>query len=708
MRKSLSRRQKIVYRFFLSIGCPSLILGYLAFRGIQNDQALLEKERRIEHHQLVQRITESVEDSIKDIESIFLPLIIHTPMPPTPSFIDSIRRIILQVPLIETVFYFTEENGIMFPETNLLYHTRESLYNPDSSFQTSQTHAKIKRGQQFEFEQEKFDEALKQYRQVFSGSTNKRLKGDILNHIARVQKKSGNYWDAIQTYQKIVREYKSHLSLSGLPLSLAAGLELGSLHIASGDTIEALESYLDSYQELVNGNWILNRSQYFFFSQRIQEQMDQILAYLTGNYRFVDQNMRYLELKRKGDELQRVTERLTFFQDHFFEYLKSRIPENSHDSLSVWKRFDLEKDIQKYFVSIYAQQVINSYRGLLLDQNHMREKLIPQAIHNTIPSEQTGWIIRGMDGQILLTSGHDDFGPLTVQVNFIDNFPPWILELYQSDTSLFKTFLFSRRSIYFYMFLFIGGILIFGLILSIRSVTHELELARMKSDFVSTISHEFKSPLTSIRQISEMLQNDRLPSKKRRHEYYDVLVNQSERLSLLIDNILDISKLEEGKRKFHFEPVDIEILLKDVVATIHHRTHHEGFSIQMKIEEHLPTIKIDKSAIIQAITNILDNAVKFSGKKKEVILRAFKEVPYITISVQDFGVGMKAEDMDKIFERFYRGGDELTRIVKGSGLGLTIVKQIIEAHHGTIQVKSVLNKGSTFKIKLPINNPIQH
>jgi signal transduction histidine kinase len=120
------------------------------------------------------------------------------------------------------------------------------------------------------------------------------------------------------------------------------------------------------------------------------------------------------------------------------------------------------------------------------------------------------------------------------------------------------------------------------------------------------------------------------------------------------------------------------------------------------METPLPAIEIDKSAITQAVSNILDNAIKFSGERKEIFLRAFAEAQHMNIAVQDFGVGMKTEDIDKIFERFYRGGDELTRTVKGSGLGLTIVKQIVEAHHGSVYVDSKPGEGCTFTIRLPI------
>jgi len=232
-------------------------------------------------------------------------------------------------------------------------------------------------------------------------------------------------------------------------------------------------------------------------------------------------------------------------------------------------------------------------------------------------------------------------------------------------------------------------------------VTHELELAKMKSDFVSAISHEFKSPLTSIRQLAEMLQTGRVPSEERRQKYYDTLLEQSERLSLLTDNVLNFAKMEEGRKEFEFEKTDISALLKEVVPVVQDRVSHEDFEIQLKIENSLPSIMADSTAISQSITNLIDNAIKFSGKAKKIVVKSFTEDQYLVISVQDFGIGIKKEELGKVFDRFYRVGHELTRTVKGSGLGLTLVKQIVEAHQGKVHVESEPGQGSTFSIKLP-------
>jgi signal transduction histidine kinase len=224
----------------------------------------------------------------------------------------------------------------------------------------------------------------------------------------------------------------------------------------------------------------------------------------------------------------------------------------------------------------------------------------------------------------------------------------------------------------------------------------------MKSDFVSTISHEFRSPLTSIRQLAEMLQTGRVPSEERRQKYYDVLLEQSERLSLLTENILNFAKIEEGRREFVFEKTDIKSLLEDLVSSVQERVRHEGFTVQLEMEDSLPPIMADRNAMTQAIHNLIDNAIKYSGKVKKVVVKSYTQDQNLVIAVQDFGIGIKKEERDKIFDRFYRGGDKLTGTVKGSGLGLTLVKLIIDAHHGSVHLESEPGQGSTFSVKLPL------
>jgi two-component system phosphate regulon sensor histidine kinase PhoR len=149
--------------------------------------------------------------------------------------------------------------------------------------------------------------------------------------------------------------------------------------------------------------------------------------------------------------------------------------------------------------------------------------------------------------------------------------------------------------------------------------------------------------------------------------------------------------------------MDIGSLLQQIVSVIQDQVHHKDFVIQLEIEKPLPAIKTDRESMTQAITNLIDNAVKYSGDSRNIIVRAYAEDQYLIFTVKDFGIGIRKEEIDKVFERFYRGGNELTRTVKGSGLGLTLVKQIVEAHHGKIEVESEVGNGSTFTVRIPLD-----
>jgi signal transduction histidine kinase len=193
-----------------------------------------------------------------------------------------------------------------------------------------------------------------------------------------------------------------------------------------------------------------------------------------------------------------------------------------------------------------------------------------------------------------------------------------------------------------------------------------------------------------------------VPSEERRQQYYDVLLEQSERLALLTDNILSLAKIEEGRAEFAFETTDVSALLTKVVSSFQERVRHEGFDIELKVQGPIPLVAVDRTALSQAITNLIDNAIKYSGDSRKVVVGVSVEGQSLAIAVRDFGVGIKKEDIDRVFERFFRGGDELTRTVKGSGLGLTLVKEIVEAHRGRVQVESEPGKGSVFSILLPL------
>lgn len=706
MEISIPKRKRIPLLFFLGIGIPCLVLGYLAFRGIQNDQALLEKERLNEHRKILELVTKSVEENILKAEQTFLYIITEHQEIDQPDLIRSMDSLKNLNPLVEEVFFSNNSGEIHLPIAKLLFLPSGSTQSSSASSRIPASVRKVRPGQQLEFQQKNYLKALASYQKEFERVSDPQMKGELLSAIARVQKKSTLFRDAEKTYEVVARDYSHIQTAAGVPLGLAARLELCSLSIVMDDTVTAIKKFLNLYKDLLDREWTLDKAQYDFFSQHIKETIDDIFSQVPLAAPLQSYQNAFTLLRAEENNQRKITQRLLTFQENAAADLKAKVPLNPEELLSSARRFTLESGEQTYLVSLLNQYTgngshVNEIRGLLLNADYLRDNLLRQVLQSNIYSGKTGWIVKGRDDKTILKSEKSPSGSITARTNFEGGFPPWFVELYQQDPDLFETF-FSRRGIYFYMFFLLAGILIFGLTLTIRTVAHELELSKMKSDFVSTISHEFKSPLSSIRQLAEMLQSGRVPSEERRQQYYNVLVEQSERLSLLIDNILDFAKIEEGRKEFNFEIVDIGPLLLEIVSTIQDSIRHKDFVINVEIEKNLPSINVDISAITQTVTNLIDNAIKYSGEAKNILVRAFAENQYLIITVKDFGIGIRKEEIDKVFERFYRGGDALTRTVKGSGLGLTLVKQIVEVHHGNVNVESEPGQGSTFSIRLPL------
>jgi signal transduction histidine kinase len=699
METSLLRRRKILLHFFLGIGLPSLLLGYLAFRGIQNDIALLEKERLNEHNKIAQQIAESVSAKISAVEGAFLDSIANLETPPWDSVVlRSLEQLKGEQLLVEEIFFFENAERIQLPLAKLLFLAGGST----ESLPAQPLPSALLDGQQYEFQQKRYQEALSCYQQVFAQGSNDLVKTEALQAIARVQKKSNLFTDAIKSYKAIAQDYGDLRMGNGMPSGLVAQLELGDLFRAIDDTGSAVETFIRLYRELIQGRWTLEKSQYELFTQQIEEAVAELFSHDEA---MLSHRSLFTTLKSEQERQKGITERLLTFQENAAPNLLARVPRKMENTGKVLRRYTLDIGGYTYLVSLLGGRVGNGKQvagmwGLLFNSDQIKSHLLQPVIRQQVSPENIRWILRDRDGGEILTSDSSARAPMTARINFVGNFPPWSLEFYQPNPPLLETLLTSRRGIYLYMFILLAGILIFGLTLTIRIVSHEIELGKMKSDFVSTVSHEFKSPLTSIRQLSEMLQTGRVPSEERRQRYYDVLLQQSERLSLLIDNILDFAKMEEGKKEFEFQTVAMGPLLEELVSTIQQQVRHEGFTVEAEFDKSLPSIQADRAAIIQAITNLIDNGIKYSARAKKLCVRGFTDKQYLIIAVQDFGVGIRPEEIDKVFERFYRGGDELTRTVKGSGLGLTLVKQIVQAHHGTVQVESEPGRGSTFSIRL--------
>ena len=240
--------------------------------------------------------------------------------------------------------------------------------------------------------------------------------------------------------------------------------------------------------------------------------------------------------------------------------------------------------------------------------------------------------------------------------------------------------------------------------LTYRSVTRELALAKLKSDFVSNVSHELRTPLALIRLYAETLELGRIANPGKQHEYYEIIRKESERLSALINNILDFSRIEAGKKEYTFRETDVADLVRSTLESYRFEIEQNGFKFEQKIDNNLPPLRVDREAIARSLLNLVNNAVKYSSKEKYLGVHLYRDNGKVNLAVVDHGIGIPESEQSKVFEKFYRVCDPLVHNTKGSGLGLSLVLHIVQAHGGDVMVESTPGKGSKFVIILPVPN----
>jgi signal transduction histidine kinase len=224
------------------------------------------------------------------------------------------------------------------------------------------------------------------------------------------------------------------------------------------------------------------------------------------------------------------------------------------------------------------------------------------------------------------------------------------------------------------------------------------ELSRLKTEFISSVSHELRTPMSSIRGLAEVLQAGKIKEKGKREELLNLVASESGRLSRFLHNILDFGKIEQQAKAYDFKKIKIQPVIKEVVRLAQYRLESEGFVLKTHLLKKSIFLKIDQDAVKQALTNLIDNAIKYSSEKKEIIIRLVEKGKEVEIQVQDKGIGIPLEEQEKIFEGFYRHEEAIKNNPKGVGLGLKIAKHIMDAHKGKIRVESQPNEGSTFRL----------
>jgi two-component system phosphate regulon sensor histidine kinase PhoR len=246
-------------------------------------------------------------------------------------------------------------------------------------------------------------------------------------------------------------------------------------------------------------------------------------------------------------------------------------------------------------------------------------------------------------------------------------------------------------------------ILLLGIGIIYFNMKKQMELSQLKTDFISNVSHEIRTPLALISMYIETLELGRVPSKEKIQEYYQIILQETQRLSGIVNKILSFSQIENKKRTYSYALADINEIVCRVAETYRLSLEKKGFTYTVECASELPKVSIDGEAVADAVVNLIDNAAKYSNDEKDIFIKTGCNKEWIYIEVTDKGLGISENEQKHIFDKFYRVTEKnLALKAKGSGLGLAIVKHIMDSHNGKIAVRSQKEKGSTFSLMFPL------
>jgi signal transduction histidine kinase len=350
--------------------------------------------------------------------------------------------------------------------------------------------------------------------------------------------------------------------------------------------------------------------------------------------------------------------------------------------------------------------------GFAYDEDYLKNDLFPQTLNEVLPYQNPGdashphlamMIRKAKDDHPLAASMCWDGGMPEVERRIDGVFSGLILGIRPEGTTIADI---SNRWTRL-AFMILGALsllMLVGMILAYRNVSSELALARLKSDFVSNVSHELRTPLALIRLYAETLELGRISTAGKHQQYYEIIRKESERLSSLINNILDFSRIEAGKKEYSFRETDVADLVRNTLESYRFEIEQNGFQFEQRIDNNLPPLHVDREAIARSLLNLVNNAVKYSAAEKYLGVHLYRRNDKVNLEVVDHGIGIPVKEQVKIFEKFYRVGDPLVHNTKGSGLGLSLVRHIVQAHGGVLAVESAPGRGSKFIITLPVQN----
>ena len=696
-------RRKMVLIFILAILLPSLIVGYLSL-------ATFAKRREAVKRALESSLWVSGEAALKSIEDVLLEYerdvlkrenFIRLTQPKETDQSLSVYSTLAKN-IAGQLFLLDNNYQIIIPKTG---REEVSVFQWEKSVSNSQFEQTLQRAESFEFSQKNYSRAAELYRNCATSAPSRQHKAIALEGLGRCLSSFQKYDEAYKVYSELSSKYGQLQNKAGHPYGVVAAVELGVILQCQNKEENSLEILLKLYENIQNGVWLLNLPSYDFFITEIESILND--KFNEGEYSEIHKS--YQDLRKQQSPYLQALIFTDFLRSEAVPKIKEKLTLSRMGGEAQAERFLTSRGENFHLVSygILPDFQANKtfYGGFSWNLSTLNKEILPKVLEDV--TKDSGLHLQMIDesAQNILTGKEELPSKDSLTLSY-RQFPfPWKVVVSQPALNDLEQTALRENIFYGVLLTVIVVLMLLGAFLIARDISRESETTRLKTEFVHNVSHELKTPLTLIRLYGETLQRKQDLKKEERQEAYEIITKESERLSHMINNVLDFSRIEMGKKEFNFKKSNLAQVIRDTVESYRYHLEKKGFSIQEDIATDLPEMNFDGEAVASILVNLLSNAMKFSPKDKKVTIRLFKKNDNAVLQVADKGIGISHREISRIFKRFYRSKHEIVSESRGSGLGLTLVKHITEAHGGRIEVESEPGKGSIFSVILPLSYP---
>ena len=686
--------RRIVLIAVLAIILPSLVLTLVGLKLTLDLKSQLEQSLAEQYATSVRAKVEEIEAQVAALEARARRAADRLEPGQIQPRLDALRR---QSPIVEEAFLLDERLRMLYPPAPTPAPTvpETLLWSEPFPPAARQAHAAKSPA-----DVAKAIEALRRHRKR---TLSPAARARATQAIAALHFRNGQHAEAVAEYRRLLQV--DNVSVFSPSLALLARYQVAAAEVRLGQPHAALTELLDLYTDLVREQTgVADADRIAWFRQRARTDVAALLA-RPGVPRPEGRRYAALVAEEKGRAAR--ARFLAYLRGFVLPRLRLQARSLRPDDEGLRHLWDDEFAAEPYLIAYGAVRGHDGSRrvlGLKLDLGHVRDEVLAKALRGSRFGRRVAFVVADRRGDVI--AGRRGAGELAAAEAFPTIFKSWQLGLVEREPAQLRSL--AYRNVYLFAFVTSAMILaiILGVIITLRGTAHELELSQLKSDFVSNVSHELKTPLALIRMFAETLEMGRATSPEKVREYYSIITRESERLTQLINNVLDFSRIEGGRKTYDLRLDDLADVVHDTLHAYSYELTKQDFAVETDVPDGLPETLMDRNAISLALLNLLSNAVKYTTDDRRIAVSCAARDGALTVEVTDHGLGMDPADAEHIFDKFYRARDEAVRATRGSGLGLTIVKHSIEAHGGTIAVASERGKGSTFTITLPIRKTL--